>query len=73
MGVYISVDTKLMTELSLAMERSMVTLHKPQGSSLPPGFSLAHWDNSFTDALLRLLDLADAPAESAILGEGRLR
>ncbi|MEL0623011.1 AraC family transcriptional regulator [Marinomonas arenicola] len=73
LGVYISLDTKVMTELSLAMERSMGTLHKPQGSSFPPGFALAHWDNSFTDALLRLLELADAPAESAILGEGRLR
>ena len=73
LGAIISLDTKVMTELSIEMESAVGAIHKPQGGSLPPGFALAHWDDTFTDALLRLLQLGDSPADTSILGEGRLR
>ncbi|UTW11665.1 helix-turn-helix transcriptional regulator [Marinobacterium rhizophilum] len=39
---------------------------------LPQGLALARWDDAFCDALLRLLQLGDCPADTAILGDGRL-
>ncbi|MBW8189669.1 AraC family transcriptional regulator [Neiella marina] len=73
LGAYISLDTKVMTELSIEMERTASAIRSPQGGRLPPGFALAHWDQGFTDALLRLLQLSDDPADTAVLGDGRLR
>ena len=73
LGVYISLDTKVMTELAIEMESAAGAIRKPQGGSLPPGFALAHWDDAFTDALLRLLQLGASPADTSVLGDGRLR
>ena len=73
LGVYISLDTKVMTELAIEMESATGAIRKPQGGSLPPGVALAHWDDTFTDALLRLLQLGDSPADTSILGDVRLR
>jgi AraC-like DNA-binding protein len=73
LGVYISLDTKVMAELAIEMEGAVGAFRKPQGASLPPGFALSTWDDAFTDALLRLLEIADNPTDSAVLGVGRLR
>lgn len=72
LGVMISLDTKVMTELAIAME-SAIGVIKSQGGSVPPGFALAHWDEAFTDALWRLLQLVDRPVDTSILGDTRLR
>eukprot|EP00903_Cladosiphon_okamuranus_P003749 g3747.t1 len=72
LGVYISLDTRVMTELAIEMERAAGAIRKPKGP-LPQGFALARWDEAFTDALLRLLQLGESPADLAVLGEGRLR
>ena len=73
LGVYISLDTKVMTELAIEMESAVGSIHKPKTGSLPPGFALSNWDESFTDALLRLLQLGCSAADTSILGDGRLR
>lgn len=73
LGVYISLDTKVMTELVIEMESAASTIKRPKGSSQPPGMSLANWDDTFSDALLRLLQLDESSIDTAILGEGRLR
>ncbi|WP_247664709.1 AraC family transcriptional regulator [Pseudoalteromonas sp. MMG010] len=73
LGVYISLDTKVMTELAIAMEGAVGVFRKPEGASLPPGFSLSHWDDAFTEALYRLLIVTNSSSDSAILGDGRLR
>ena len=73
LGVYISLDTRVMTELAIEMERAAGAIRKPNGAPLPQGLALAQWDDAFTEALLRLLQLADSPADTALLGEGRLR
>lgn len=73
LGVYISLDTRVMTELAIAMESSAGAIRKPKGGPLPRGIALARWDVAFTEALLRLLQLGDRPADMAVLEAGRLR
>ena len=73
LGVYITLDTRLMTELAIEMETAAGAIRKPRGGPLPQGFALARWDDDFTDALLRLLQLAESPMDAAVLGEARLR
>lgn len=73
LGVYISLDTKVMTELAIEMDTGIGAIHQPQTSHLSPSLTLSHWDDSFTEALLRLLRLLESPADISILGEGRLR
>ena len=73
LGVYLSLDTRVMTELAIEMESAAGLVRKPARCPLPPGLALAHWDAAFSDALLRLLQVAQSPADAAILGEGRLR
>ncbi len=73
LGVYISLDTRVMTELAIEVESATGAIRKPKSGQLPQGLALAHWDDSFTEALLRLLQLFDSPEDTAILGAGRLR
>ena len=72
-GVYISLDTRVMTELAIEMESAAGAIRKPKGGPLPQGLALARWDDTFTEALLRLLQLSDSPVDTSILGDGRLR
>ncbi len=73
LGVYISLDTRVMTELAIEMESAAGAIRKPRGGPLPQGLALARWDDTFTEALLRLLQVCDSPADTTILGAGRLR
>lgn len=73
LGAYISLDTRVMTELSIEMESAAGAIRKPKSGPLPQAIALADWDNAFTDALLRLLQLGDSPADTAVLGDSRLR
>lgn len=73
LGVSISLDTKVMTELAIKMERATGAIRKPKSRSLPQGLTLARWDGSFTETLLRLLEVCDSSADTSILGAGRLR
>ena len=73
-GVYVSLDTKVMTELSIEMHsRATGIIRQSQSTSLSLGLALSHWDDAFTEALLRLLFLIDNPVDTSILGENRLR
>lgn len=73
LGALISLDTRVMTELAIEMENASGALRMPKAGPLPKGLSLARWDDAFTEALLRLLQLGDSPADTAVLGNGRLR
>ncbi|NNF53581.1 MAG: AraC family transcriptional regulator, partial [Acidimicrobiales bacterium] len=73
LGVQIALDTRVMTELAIEMERAAGAIRKPKSGPLPQGFALAHWDDAFTEALLRLLQLVDSPTDTAVLGDSRLR
>ena len=73
LGVSITLDTRVMTELAIAMENATGAIRKPKSGPLPQGLALAHWEDDFTEALLRLLQLDNNSADAAILGDGRLR
>jgi AraC-like DNA-binding protein len=73
LGVMIALDTRVMTELAIEMESAAGAIRMPRSGPLPKGFALARWDDAFTDALLRLLQLGDSPGDMAVLGNGRLR
>ena len=73
LGVFISLDTKVMTELAIEMESAAGAIRKPKGGPLPQGLALALWDDAFAESLLRLLQLGDSPEDTAVLGKGRLR
>ncbi len=73
LGAYISLDTRVMTELSIEIESAAGAIHRPKGGPLPQGLALARWDDAFTEALLRLLQLVDNPMDAAVLGNSRLR
>ncbi|WP_270725557.1 AraC family transcriptional regulator [Shimia sp. Alg240-R146] len=73
LGVIISLDPRVMTELAIHMENAPGAVRRPKGGPLPQGLTLAPWDVSFTDALLRLLQLGDSPSDTTVLGDSRLR
>ncbi|MGQ7845166.1 AraC family transcriptional regulator [Granulosicoccus sp. 3-233] len=73
LGVTVSLNTRVMKELAIEMESTTTSPRRPASGPLPQGLVLARWDEAFSDALLRLLQLEDSPADSAILGDGRLR
>ena len=62
-----------MTELAIEMESAAGAIRKPKVGPLPQGVALARWDHAFTEALLRLLQLGNNPADTGVLGGGRLR
>ncbi|MGR3635537.1 MAG: AraC family transcriptional regulator [Shimia sp.] len=73
LGVIISLDARVMTELAIHMENAPSAVRRPKGGPLPQGLTLAPWDAAFTDAMLRLLQLGDSQADTAVLGDTRLR
>jgi len=73
LGVKISLDTKVMTELAIEMAATTGVIQKQRNTMISQGLVTARWDDIFSDALLRVLQLCDNSIDSALLGEGRLR
>lgn len=72
-GMFISLNQRVMTELTMEMESAGSGPPMNKGNLRAQGVRLAGWDDAFTDALLRLLQLGASPADTAILGQARLR
>ncbi|MDO6694968.1 AraC family transcriptional regulator [Aliiglaciecola sp. 3_MG-2023] len=72
-GVYISLNSKIMTELVIEMESAASDISMRKSPLHPQSISSANWDETFTDALYRLISLENNPADVAILGSSRLR
>lgn len=72
-GVYISLERRVLTELAMEMANAGSLLPAPKEAPRAQGIRLAHWDEAFASALLRLLQLGDNPTDIAILGDIRLR
>ncbi len=72
-GVYISLNPRMMRDLTLEMENAGRAVHASNGGPASQAIRLAHWDNAFSEAVLRLLQLGDDTTDTAILGEARLR
>ncbi len=73
MGVYVSLDTQVMAELVIEMESAADRMFRPRAANTLPGVALARWDDDFSHALLRLLQLGDSPSDTRVLGNSRLR
>lgn len=73
LGVLITLNSKVLTELTLQMESAGGAIRAPNGGAHPQGLSLARWEDDFEVALLRLLQATRAPTDRAVLGESRLR
>lgn len=72
-GVFISLDQHVMTALAMDMENAGGMLSVGKGGLRAQGIRLARWDDTFTDALLRLLNLGANQTDAAVLGDARLR
>ncbi len=72
LGVKITLDARVMTKLTIALESTAGAIRRPEKSA-PQGLSLAGWDQGFTRALLQLVELLENPVDMAVLGPGRLR
>ena len=72
-GVYITLNPRVMSELAIEMESVGRTQLKSNGAAVSRAISLARWDEAFSDALMRLLQLDDCETDAAVLGETRLR
>ncbi len=72
-GVFISLNQRVMTELTLEMENVDGAFPTLKGDLRAQGIRLAEWDEGFTDALQRLLQLGANPTDAAVLGDARLR
>lgn len=71
-GVYISLNPRVMRELVIEMANAGTGAPVKSVSS-PQAISLASWDDAFSDALLRLLQLTKSEMDRAVLGNARLR
>ncbi len=61
-GVYVSLDQRVMTELTMEMQNAGVSIPMAKGTSPANGIKFAQWDEAFSDALLRLLQLGNSLA-----------
>lgn len=72
-GVFISLDPRVMTKLAMEIEHARGTLPITKTALRAQGIKLAHWDASFSDALLRLLQITADKTDVKILSDARMR
>ncbi len=71
LGVYIPLNSKVMTELILELDNLRPTKLLPNAQL--PSINTACWDDFFTDSLLRLIQLTQNKDDAPLLAKGRLR
>lgn len=72
LGVYISLDSQLMTQLSLELENASSASRDRKNNAIAESVVTSDWDEDFTEALWRLLQL-ETQTDKNILAAGRLR
>lgn len=72
-GVYISLKPRMMAELAMELENFRSSLNADNSPPSPSAIHLADWDKAFSEALVRLLQLAAHPADAAVLTDARTR
>lgn len=70
-GVYVSLDTRVMTELVVKLGTEATQLSTRPADS--DGLILSSWNSRFANALYRLIQTLDDPVEANILGDSRLK
>ncbi len=72
-GVYISLLPRVMRELALEMDSAGSALGSRKTAPATQAIRLARWDKDFSEALVRLLNIADDATDRAVLGDARMR
>ncbi|SHH01600.1 transcriptional regulator, AraC family [Cognatiyoonia sediminum] len=72
-GVFISLNARIMNELSLEMENAGNPGIRTDGGPSYRAIGLSRWDERFSDALLRLLSLLSNEMDAAVLADVRVR
>lgn len=73
LGVYIALDPRVMSTLTMEMDNIGCLMGMGEDAPAAQGIRFAGWNAAFSEALLRLLQVADNKMDSAVLGEARLR
>ena len=71
LGLLLSIETRTMVET--AIEMATIDRSSDSSTEVMPGLTVARWDNRFTEALGRLLELLDDPVALSMLGNGRMK
>ncbi|MFW8590133.1 AraC family transcriptional regulator [Glaciecola sp. 2405UD65-10] len=72
-GVYITLDTRLMTDLAIEIESASGATRVAKQGQNNQGLSTSTWNEDFTQALYQLLLLQENATDLAILEKSRLR
>ncbi|WP_170603537.1 AraC family transcriptional regulator [Ruegeria arenilitoris] len=72
-GSYIPLDQRIMTELTMEMDNAGGSIPIAKGNLPTRAVRFANWDDMFSDALFRLLQLGQNEVDAAVLGDARLR
>lgn len=73
LGVYVSLNSKIMTELVFEWENASSQVRQKQEGGPGKGILTCQWDDTFTDALWRLMQLAGNTIDRHLLESSRLR
>ena len=71
LGLLLSIETRLMVETIIEM--AALDSSSDSNTEVVPGLTVAKWNNEFTKALQRILELLDDPVALNMLSNGRLK
>ena len=73
LGLLVSLETRTLAETVVDVETASGPLPRRKSAEVVPGLAVVSWDDAFSSALLRMLELLDDPLSLRVLGPGRLR
>ncbi len=73
LGLLVSLETRTLAETVVEVETASGPLPRRKSAEVVPGLAVVSWNDAFSSALLRMLELLDDPLSLRVLGPGRLR
>ena len=73
LGLLISLETRTLSETMVEFEKASGPMSRRASAEAVPGLCVVGWDDAFSAALLRMLEILDDPLSLQVLGPGRLR
>ncbi|MEM7050463.1 MAG: AraC family transcriptional regulator [Acidobacteriota bacterium] len=73
LGLLVSLETRSLAETVVEFETASVPLPQRRSAEVVPGLAVVRWDDAFSSALQRMLELLEDPLALRVLGPGRLR
>jgi len=71
LGLLLSIETPTMVET--VIEMAAMDSSSDSNTEVMPGLTVPKWDEGFTEALRRMLELLDDPVALSMLGNGRMK